>query len=165
MDDRPPPSPGGKNNMAGRFRIRAATSADLSQVAAIERDVFSDPWPVRSFLALLQQDALVAEEDGRIAGYVFGRTAADEAEVLNLAVASPDRRSGLGRRLLETLMDRWEARGIERVFLEVRASNLSAQAFYRTLGFVPAGVRRGYYNQPVEDALVFRRSIGRGSPK
>ncbi|HEX9580564.1 MAG TPA: ribosomal protein S18-alanine N-acetyltransferase [Gemmatimonadales bacterium] len=145
--------------MADRFRIRAAAEADLEQVAAIERDVFSDPWSARSFLPLLKPDALVAEAGGRIVGYLFSRSAADEAEVLNLAVAPEYRRAGLGRRLLETVIDRWKTRGLKRVYLEVRASNEPAQAFYQALGFGPSGVRRGYYSRPPEDALVLTRSL------
>jgi len=151
--------------MVDRFRIRAATKGDLEGVAAIERDVFPDPWPASSFVPLLEHDALVAEISGQIAGYLFGRSAADEAEVLNLAVLPEYRRAGLGRRLLETVFDGWEARGVARVYLEVRASNEGALAFYQALGFWPSAVRRGYYSQPKEDALVLTRNLGSGTPK
>lgn len=151
--------------MADRFQIRAAAKGDLEGVAATERDVFPDPWPAASFVPLLEQDALVAEISGQIAGYLFGRSAADEAEVLNLAVLPEYRRAGLGRRLLETVFDRWEARGVARVYLEVRASNEGALAFYQALGFWPTRVRRGYYSQPTEDALVLTRNLGSRTPK
>ena len=145
--------------MADPFRIRSAATTDLERVAAIERDVFSDPWPASAFVPLLESDALVAEAGDQIAGYLFGRSAADEAEILNLAVVPRYRRQGVGRHLLEVALARWGPRGIARVYLEVRTSNTSAQAFYQALGFELAGVRRGYYSQPPEDATVLAKNL------
>ena len=145
--------------MVSRFRIRAATRADLEQIAAIERDVFSDPWPASAFVPLLALDAFVAEAGGAVAGYIFARSVADEAEVLNLAVRAESRRAGVGQGLLDAVLELLRERSVATVYLEVRASNAEAQAFYRSLGFRQLGVRREYYSQPAEDALVLARDI------
>ncbi|MBI3982395.1 MAG: ribosomal protein S18-alanine N-acetyltransferase [Gemmatimonadetes bacterium] len=149
--------------MVGRFRIRAATPADLERVAAIERTVFSDPWPASAFGSLLGEDALVLELDGQVEGYVFARRMGQEAEILNLAVRPERQGAGLGRSLLDAALAQLLDRGVSQVFLEVRCSNTGAQAFYHRMGFESAGVRRGYYSQPVEDAFVLRRDLGSDS--
>ncbi len=96
---------------------------------------------------------------GTVAGYVVARRMSDESEILNLAVRPGQARRGLGTALVQrTLLDLGRS-GARRVFLEVRASNLGAQAFYRRLGFESAGRRRGYYSGPKEDALILTREI------
>jgi ribosomal-protein-alanine N-acetyltransferase len=97
--------------------------------------------------------ALVAERDGRVAGYLYARAAADEAEILNLAVAAGDRRGGVGRALVSAALGQM-AGPVRQVFLEVRASNETARRFYESLGFREVGHRRRYYRRPREDAIV-----------
>ena len=106
--------------------------------------------------------SLVAEADGRLAGYIFGRVLADEGEVLNLAVRLDERERGLGRRLLEAELDIFRERGVATVYLEVRTSNAAGRAFYERLGFREVGRRRAYYDKPREDAIVLCREIGPG---
>ena len=120
--------------------------------------MFSDPWSTQDFrdcvtFALF----LVAEEAGeRIAGYVVALEAADEGEILNLAVAPAGRRRGLGRALVEAMLAALRTRGVQQVYLEVRESNASARALYASRGFKEAGRRKAYYRRPVEDAIVLR---------
>src|SRR5688500_752468 len=83
---------GGSNDMADSFRIRPVTATDLPAVAAIERAVFPDPWSQRAFRDLVGEIAMVAHQGPEIIGYLFGRVAADEAEVLNIAVSESHRR-------------------------------------------------------------------------
>jgi ribosomal-protein-alanine N-acetyltransferase len=99
-------------------------------------------------------------EEGDVAGVVASREAADEVEILNLAVTQAWQRRGLGRRLMETALDAALSAGARRAFLEVRESNVTAQAFYQRLGFVETGRRRNYYHHPVEDALLLSRTFG-----
>ena len=106
---------------------------------------------------------LVAEGDGGgggggggILGYVVALDAADEGEILNLAVASTVRRAGLGRALVEHILEVLTARGVRQVYLEVRDSNAPARALYAAQGFKEAGRRKQYYRRPVEDAIVLR---------
>ncbi|MBI4500773.1 MAG: ribosomal protein S18-alanine N-acetyltransferase [Gemmatimonadetes bacterium] len=136
-----------------------ATAADLPAMVAIERAVFSDPWTASAFQALMGPSSLVAIMDGEIAGYVFARVLADEGEILNLAVRAERRGQGVGRRLLDCSVDQLRKDGARTVYLEVRASNDTGQAFYRRMGFEEIGRRRGYYDKPHEDALVFARRI------
>jgi ribosomal-protein-alanine N-acetyltransferase len=101
----------------------------------------------------------VAEADNRVAGFVVVRSAADEAEILNLAVEPESRRQGVARALLKATLDASRAGGARRVFLEVRESNAGAIAFYRSNGFRPDGRRPRYYQDPPEDALVLIREL------
>ena len=119
--------------------------------------MFSDPWSTQDFrdcvtFALF----LVAEEGERIAGYVVALEAADEGEILNLAVAPAGRRRGLGRALVEAMLDALRSRGVGQVYLEVRESNATARALYASRGFKEVGRRKEYYRRPVEDAIVLR---------
>ena len=78
---------------------------------------------------------------------------------MNLAVAPAARRQRLGRLLLQSLIDALHRRGIERLFLEVRPSNLPARALYDAFGFEQVGLRKGYYVNPTEDALILRKEL------
>jgi [ribosomal protein S18]-alanine N-acetyltransferase len=129
-------------------------------VHAIEQSVFADPWSTQDFRDCVA-DALfhVAETgDGRgVAGYVVALDAADEGEILNLAVAPSGRRHGLGRALVQDVLEALARRGVRHVYLEVRESNAPARALYAAHGFQEVGRRKQYYRRPVEDAIVLRR--------
>lgn len=127
---------------------------------AIELVVFADPWSQRDFEDCVTSDTtfLIAEtEDGTgVAGYVVAIDAADEGEILNLAVAPGGRRRGLGRALVEDVLTELHERGARNIYLEVRESNAAARALYAAHGFREVGRRPGYYRRPVEDAIVLR---------
>jgi ribosomal-protein-alanine N-acetyltransferase len=106
---------------------------------------------------------LVAVHQRQISGFIIGRRAADEAEILNLAVRPDARRLGLGAGLVRAFLDTSTRRGAAKVFLEVRESNSTAVAFYQSLGFQQIGRRPGYYSAPVEAALVLARSVAAGT--
>ena len=120
--------------------------------------MFSDPWSTQDFRDCVSFALFfVAEEWGeRIGGYVVALEAADEGEILNLAVAPAGRRRGLGRALVEAMLDALRDRGVRQVYLEVRESNASARALYASGGFKEVGRRKAYYRRPVEDAIVLR---------
>jgi ribosomal-protein-alanine N-acetyltransferase len=143
--------------MVEACRIRPASSADLAAVAAIEAAAFSDPWSVAAFRAHLSHLFLVAEAGGAVIGYLVAWTAGSEAEILNIAVQAAARRRGAGRALLQEALGRLTAAGVSAVFLEVRRSNAAGRALYAAAGFREIGVRRGYYQAPLEDAVVLRR--------
>lgn len=92
-----------------------------------------------------------------MAGYVVALDAADEGEILNLAVAPAGRRRGLGRALVQDILGALAERGVRYVYLEVRESNAPARALYAAHGFKEVGRRTQYYRRPVEDAIVLRR--------
>jgi ribosomal-protein-alanine N-acetyltransferase len=148
--------------MAARCRIRAATSADLGAIVAIERASFADPWPAEAFRAHLADVFLVAESAATLAGYAVAWSLGPEGEVLNLAVAPADRGRGTGRMLLDALLAELGRRAVRRAFLEVRSSNMAARRLYEGAGFLEVGRRRGYYERPREDALVLARDLRGG---
>lgn len=149
--------------------IRRAVLRDVAQVAAVERASFADPWSVETFsaaLALRHLRFLVAEEPGQgggaepsLVGYVVALVMADEGEIADLAVAPLARRRGVARQLLERVASELLEEGVRALYLEVRESNVGAQALYGSLGFAQVGRRRGYYQHPAEDALLLRRDL------
>jgi ribosomal-protein-alanine N-acetyltransferase len=144
--------------------FRAATQTDLPAIVEIERTSFGDPWSEDTFRDLLRLGHaifLVATEGSpeSVCGYVIAAVVADEAEVLNLAVAPQSRRRGLGGRLLDAGLGMIRDRRAREVFLEVRESNAAAIRLYRSRGFLGLTRRARYYRNPVEDALVLRHAI------
>jgi ribosomal-protein-alanine N-acetyltransferase len=140
-------------------QIRPARPADGERLVVIERRCFSDPWSAAAFQDILRSSGgigVVAERRGEAIGYLVGRVAAAEGEILNLAVAPEARRRGLGQRLLEAGLAALAGQGASEIFLEVRESNQAALALYQRRGFRPVGVRSRYYRNPVEDAIVLR---------
>lgn len=136
--------------------------AHIAQIAALEKQCFSDPWSevsVRSELSNPLSDWLVAEEDGKLIGYVGSQSVAPEADVMNLAVAPEWRKKGIGRALMKALIEQLHSRGITALFLEVRVGNIPAQNLYRGLEFVEVGRRPKYYVNPTEDALILRKEL------
>lgn len=132
----------------------------LEQIAELEKQCFSDPWSLRSITSELHNDLslwIVAEQDGVVAGYVGSQSVLGEADMMNLAVAPGFRRQGIGRELVQTLVERLNEKGTHILILEVRASNEAAIALYNTLDFVQVGRRPNYYVHPKEDALILRK--------
>ena len=139
---------------------------DLPEVLAIEVASFPHPWTEEMFEnELARRDVsqiLVARladagTSPPLAGYVCVWVVGDEAHINNIAVDPRWRRRGIATALLDAALDHGRVRGARRAFLEVRASNLAAQALYQQFGFQPAGVRKNYYDHPVEDAVIMRR--------
>lgn len=145
--------------------LRLADEADLPVLAALEAASFPDPWPERLLAGELAAPsslilmALERSSPGSVpVGYAAFRRAADQAELLRVAVAPAARRRGLGRRLVAAGLDRLAGQGARSCFLEVRPTNGPALALYRRLGFRPAG-RRGAYYADGSDALVLRLEL------
>lgn len=151
---------------APELRVRLLRPDDLPAVMRIERSVYPSPWPeehLARIVAFPGAIGRVAElQDGEVVGYALGWVAADEAELANIAVAPPYRRSGIGNRLLESMREAAAGLGATRMYLEVRVSNEVAQTFYRARGFTVAGHRREYYSRPREDALTMAVDLTHG---
>jgi ribosomal-protein-alanine N-acetyltransferase len=142
--------------------IRELTAQDIPGVQKLLADAPEAPhWSADDLLVALRNNLSlrVAEEHGSICGIIVFRTMADEAEILNLVVASGVRRQGIGSRLLEEAIRTSKAERAQKIFLEVRESNEPARSFYVRRRFIEAGRRREYYREPVEDALVLFRKI------
>lgn len=108
-------------------------------------------WPSGDYAGF---PAWVAEADAAVAGFVVARVAADEMEILNLAVDPGKRRRGLGGALLDEALDHGRRSGCRRVFLEVRESSPAARGLYERRGFIICGRRPRYYSDPEEDAIL-----------
>ena len=137
--------------------LRAFNHDDVTAVLEIERRVFADPWTDDFFHGELGQSlmhARIAEIEGQLAGYAMAWLGPGEGHLGNLAVSESYRRRGVARALVEDLLHHARLAGIERLSLEVRASNFAAQWLYRAYGFRLAGLRRGYYRDNGEDALI-----------
>ena len=139
------------------MRIAEMSAAHVPQVAQLERLCFSDPWSERSIASELQNPLalwLVAEQDGRVLGYVGSQTVLDESDMMNVAVAPEFRRQGIAGALIEALIAALAKRGSRCLKLEVRESNENARALYESMGFRKLGLRKHYYHNPKEDALI-----------
>ena len=147
------------------FAIRTAATADMLSVGLIERDSFADPWGSREFTSALESPHTIflvaADADGVVSGYVIALVVQDEAEVLNLAVRSPDRGKGIGAGLLDAAIAQVCDRGAANIYLEVRESNEAARGLYASRGFEEISRRVKYYRSPVEDALVLHLAVQR----
>lgn len=142
------------------MRIVSMESCHVSQVAALERVCFSDPWSESSVAGELANPLslwLVAMEDGQLAGYVGSQSVMGESDMMNLAVGPAFRRRGVGQSLVRALIEALGKHGNHSLSLEVRASNAPARALYQNLGFSQVGRRPNYYRNPKEDALILRK--------
>jgi ribosomal-protein-alanine N-acetyltransferase len=132
---------------------------DLDAVLAIEEASFTRPWTRDMYLAELQNEGVsfcyLAKDAGLgVLGFCSFWRVLDEMHINNLAVHPARRQEGIGTALLIFVMKEGARLGARRASLEVRRSNEVARHMYERLGFLPAGVRRAYYTNPVEDALV-----------
>lgn len=144
--------------------IRRGAAADLESVVDLERACYSDPWPASAFVTLPDNPRVyfaVADSPvvKSIAGYVVAWYVLDEGEVANLAVAPGARRQGIGSALLDAAIRDCTDRAVSDLYLEVRESNHAARRLYASRGFEEVSRRKSYYRNPVEDALILRRTL------
>lgn len=139
---------------------------DLPAVLAIERVSFPNPWHESTFRGEIQNRSIsfpcvmLKTGEDKVVGYIIYWKVGDEVQVNNIAVHPDYRRRGLGEALLRHVIKRAKDQGVNFISLEVRRSNLAAQSLYRKLGFESLGVRRFYYSNPVEDAIVMGLNLG-----
>jgi ribosomal-protein-alanine N-acetyltransferase len=148
-----------------QLAFRRMAEEDVSAVIAAERAGYAFPWSEGIFRDCLRAGYVcrVAELDDLLVGYGILSVGAGEAHVLNLCVRPEYRCRGLGRRLLQHLIDLSRAAAAQDLFLEVRPSNLAAVRLYQAMGLQQVGVRRGYYQAEHgrEDAVVMRLTLNR----
>lgn len=160
--------------------IRQMTREDVPEVAAIEKDCFSLPWSENAFFdAVEDKNALflvavgeataaeasldkepeaaagdVSKEKAQVLGYIGMYLSPPEGEISNVAVAKSARGKALGQSLVKAMKEEGKKRGIDRIILEVRVSNMPAITTYERQGFVALGVRKNFYDMPKEDASI-----------
>lgn len=133
---------------------------DLEQVMPIENENFSKPWTETGYFTyLIRNDAmfLVAEIKGQIVGYCGVLLVIDEGDITNVSVAKSMQGKGIGKKLIEELILKTKKEGVTTLHLEVRPSNEVAIALYKRAGFEEVGLRKNYYEDPTEDALLMTR--------
>ncbi|MGR9115743.1 MAG: ribosomal protein S18-alanine N-acetyltransferase [Gammaproteobacteria bacterium] len=145
------------------LRLRRMTASDLPSVLAIEQQNYNYPWSEGIFKDCFKAgyNCWVCEEMDRILGYSIVSIAVGEAHILNISVDPAEHGQGIGRKMLENLIEVARSKKAETIFLEVRPSNSGAIALYQKMGFNEIGVRKDYYpaENGREDALMLALQI------
>ncbi len=140
------------------INIRRATIMDLDSIIAVEKESFSTPWPRQAFVDELDRNIIsyyiVMEQGSEVVGYMGMWIIVDEAHITNIAVHPKARRQQIAELAVRQMMLLAKERGALRMTLEVRKSNTAAIALYEKLNFVRSGLRRNYYTDPREDAII-----------
>jgi len=148
--------------MMSKIVFRRMVEKDLEKVAEIERQIFSDPWSYNAFKTDLANDMafpVIAELENLVIGYANLYIVAGEVQVGNFAIAPGYRNRGIGKKLMNEIL-RIAAEGkCDSIFLEVRESNEPAKALYTSFGFKSTGLRRNYYSNPRESAIIMVREV------
>ncbi len=145
-----------------KFLIDQMKLEDLDQIMAIENVCFPTAWPRRVFEMELKSSrsfTRVSRMLDTVVGYAVAWTVYDEGHILNIAVHPEFRRMGIGEDLMTDCLDYFSGRHAKYALLEVRISNEGAMKLYEKLGFKSIGIRRGYYNDTGEDAIVMMLNI------
>ena len=144
--------------MESTLNIRFMQLNDLEQVLDVEESCFTKPWTREAFYSEVTKNQfayyLVAEMNARIVAYCGVWIIMEDAHITNIAVHPAMQRKGIGEELLRGAMEMAKALGAEKMSLEVRVSNETAQSLYRKYGFEEGGLRKQYYTDNQEDALV-----------
>lgn len=143
--------------MENNIIIRSMTKDDVDSVYIVEEDCFTDPWSKESIRKELKNDLaryLVAELDNKIVGYVGVWFVVDEGHITNVAVHSNYRGKKIGDKLVKEMVKLCKESKLIAMTLEVRASNTVAQNLYRKYGFKMGGIRKEYYSDNKEDAII-----------
>ncbi|WP_416148604.1 ribosomal protein S18-alanine N-acetyltransferase [Salipaludibacillus sp. HK11] len=144
--------------MEEEVQIRLMDVEDLDEVMEVERDCFATPWTHSVFFNEITKNQfayyLVVEIKGKVIGYCGLWVIVDEAHITNIAIHSSLRRQGIGDYLFRGALEMAKTLGAVKLSLEVRVSNKSAQALYRKYGLEDGGIRKNYYTDNQEDALV-----------
>ena len=136
-----------------------ATDIDAYEIAELEKECFIDAWSENAVLMQIERKQVtIYKENGNLLGYCIFMTAADEGEILRIAVKPDRRKKGIGKKLLDRAVKTMASRGANEIFLEVRASNTDAISLYEKYGFIKTGVRKNYYENK-EDAILYNFKV------
>ncbi|MGN0432027.1 MAG: ribosomal protein S18-alanine N-acetyltransferase [Lachnospiraceae bacterium] len=137
--------------------VRPMQKEDVPAISKLEEEAFSMPWKPEDFLDMVDREGslyVTALCDGKVIGCCGVTNACGDGDINNVVVAEDWRGQGVGKKMLETLMEWGKRIGIENYTLEVRVSNTPAIRLYESLGFESAGIRPGFYDRPKEDASI-----------
>lgn len=144
--------------------IRRISESDIETVASLEAEIFPDPWSAKSIKETYdQKHALIlgAYQDENLIGYVIFYYILDEGEIARIAVSPSHRRQGVADEIFAGLLSFCTKNSVERILLDVRVSNEAAIAFYKKSGFAEDGIRKNFYDNPKEHALLMSTSVAR----
>ena len=139
------------------MEIRRARPDDATAISELEEKIFADPFSKKDIFSYICSDTgmcFVALDESGVIGYITGRKIPPEGEIYRIAVREDKRQRGIGYRLLSYAIKTERGSGVETVFLEVRSQNQPARALYKAYGFTEIGVRRNYYQNPSDDAII-----------
>lgn len=146
--------------MEHTWTIGPMTEDDVTAVAALESDNFSRPWSYDAFLKTLSDEnyiVIIAKETDALLGYCVLLCTGEEADITNVCTLPSARGKGVATEMLTVLMEAGKSRGVTEFFLEVRESNVPARALYTKLGFEEIGLRKNYYEEPKEHAVLMKK--------
>lgn len=144
------------------FMIRKMTDRDIDRIMIIEVESFSLPWSKQSYLSELKNNFanyLVCDYEGEVAGYGGMWIVFEEAHITNIAIARDYRGTGMGKALMLELEEVARQKNALRILLEVRPSNQAARNMYKSLGFIDTGLRKAYYSDNGEDAILMTKLL------
>ena len=136
---------------------------DSGAIAELERQIFSDPWSEESITATISTEGSMcysAISDGELVGYIIARQIPPEGEIYRIATHPQKRRRGIAARLLLYAIKTERGRGLESLFLEVREENTPARKLYTECGFAEIGIRKNYYKNPDDNAIIMLLESG-----
>ena len=139
------------------MEIRRSKPYDATAIGEMEKRIFGDPWSQKDIFSYICSDTgmcFTALDCGEPIAYILGQTRPPEAEIYRIAVREDKRQRGIGYRLLSYALKTELGSGVETVFLEVRESNLPARALYKAYGFKEITIRKNYYQNPTENAVI-----------
>lgn len=142
------------------MNIEKVSMDDINEMLKIEKKSFASHWSKQTFIDEFSAENghyIEMKDNKKICGYTGFRHVLDEGHITTLAVHPKYRKKGIGTKLIEQLLVDAKERGLKKLFLEVRQSNVPAQKIYKKLGFKVIDRRREYYQHPVEDALVMQK--------
>ena len=144
------------------MKIRKATPDDSMKVSRLEEEIFPDAWSYRDILTTISSNGalcfVATSDEGELLAYVIGRCIMPEGEIYRIATRNEYRKRGIAYRLLDFALKTARGSGLESVFLEVRESNVAARNLYRAYGFSEIGVRKNYYKEPTENAVLMMKT-------
>ncbi|MBQ8314955.1 MAG: ribosomal protein S18-alanine N-acetyltransferase [Lachnospiraceae bacterium] len=148
--------------METTWTTKRMTEEDVAAVAALEAENFSRPWSYDAFLKILSDEnyiVMIAKKEDAFLGYCVLLCTGEEADITNVCTAPKARGKGVATGMLTALMEAGKSRGVTEFFLEVRESNAPARALYTKLGFEEIGLRKNYYEEPREHAVLMKKGI------
>lgn len=147
---------------SGEPLIREATISDMPAVYEIGRECFTDAWRKETLCADFERPHsayLVAESAGEIVAYACLWFVVDEMQLVNIGVSQKARRCGIASKMMREILTEAKAHGMASMYLEVRTSNIAAQALYRKFGLAVKALRKGVYDLPKEDGFIMGRDL------